>query len=312
MTLNSSNKPVLEETPEELTFNQPQFNRGEFDDSLFSKGYEVYLEKALRCPCTDKASGQGLPSCLNCGSTGFFFISKKKTRAAIQSINRKTKFSNWTEEDRGTFSVSLRGQDRIGFMDRITILDLVSQYSEVLRIKSYGDKLFAYTIYYPLNVSSVYLFIGDKDKLQPLILIEDYTIEENRIILDSKFNNSNSELSISVRYTHNPTYYILDIVREVTATRAIDCTSGEDYLTDMIINAVARKAHYLLDAPNVAGNSLYDNTLYDPDNIQNVLELLNPNSLLFQIINANAEQIQQALFQENNTAKITELKSLLP
>ena len=79
----------------------------------------------------------------------------------------------------------------------------------------------------------------------------------------------------------------------------------------MPINAIARKAHYILDAPNVSGDSLYDNTIYDTDNIQNILELLNPNSILFQIINSNAEQISQALIQESNSAKISELINLL-
>lgn len=310
----SHKKPILQESPQQEIYpNLPTFNEDRFDDSIFDKGYECFVEKAVRCPCYDIASGAAMLNCCNCGGNGWLFINKKKTRLLIQNINRQTKFISWTEQDRGTISITGRGYDRLAFMDRITILDVASIFSQKIVLQQYGDKKFGYLMYYPLNISDVFMFNNPNEKLIPLTLTEDYTIEENKIILNStKYKNYQTEhLRISVRYYHNPMYYVIDIPREVSMIRNVSCETSESYLNNNPINAIGRKAHFVIDSPNVLGDSLFDNSVYNDQNTEHILETINPNSLLFWVINSSAQQIKEALYIEGDSQKIVELKTIL-
>lgn len=308
-------KSVVAETPPEMVdglTKGAQFSPQEFNSTVFDKGREVLVEKALRCPCTEVATGQGLPTCKNCGSTGWLFVNKKSTVFVIQSINRKTKFNNWTEEDRGTVNITARGIDRLAFMDRVTLTDVVSIFSQNLRFKEVGGKLFAYTVYYPLLVTDAYLYMADIQPLKPLELLTDYTIEENKIVLNSKYKNVNQDqLSATIRYSHFPQYNIIDIPRETTVVKRKDCAEVE-VLNNLPMNALARKVHYVMDAPNFSGDSLFDNSHFDSNDIVNVLESLDPTSLIFHITRSSATQIADALKEEGDTDKMNDIKSQIP
>lgn len=308
----SHKKPILETTPESLTDqSQVNFSEEEFNGLVFNKGQDILIEKSIKCPCEDKVTGQTLTKCLNCGGRRWIFVSKRKTAGVIQALNRKTKFQNWTEDDKGTASLTVRAIDRLAFMDRITLLSVTSIYSENLKFKKYRDKLYAYTIYYPLLITEAYLFQGEDKMLKPLKLNIDYTIDENKLILNNNYSNLNLEvLSISVRYTHYPQYNVIDIPREIIVNKQKNCAE-DDVQADLPLNVVIRKAHYVLDAPNLYGDSLFDNTVYDPNSALSLLETLDPQSLLFFIIRSTPLQIQQALLLESNQDKINELRALL-
>ena len=314
-TKDAHKKSVVTTTPPELVSSLSSgatFTPSEFNSAVFDKGREVLVEKALRCPCTELATGQGLSTCQNCGGTGWLWINKKSTVFVITSINRSTKFSNWTETDRGTINITARAIDRLSFMDRVTLTDVISIFSQNLRFKEVGSKLFAYTVYYPLLVSDAYLYLADNKPLQPLELLTDYTIEENKIVLNDKYKNLNQDqLSVTVRYSHFPQYNIVDIPRETSVIKKKDCAEV-DVLNNLPMNAIARKVHYVMDAPNFGGDSLFDNSHFDPNSITNILETLDPTSLLFSIVRSSSQQILDALNEEGNTNKNTEIKNGLP
>lgn len=260
-------RPVTETTPEEILVNhQPSFNKQEFDDAIFHKGYQIYLEKCLKCPCRIAANQQPLPGCYNCGGTGWVFINKKSTRAVIQSMNRQTKFQNWTAEDRGTVSVSLRDDDKIAWMDRVTILDLMGTHSEVLKLKKFGDRNVwtGKAIYYPLSIEHIFLFAGSEKPFAKLTT-QEYEIQDSyvRVLRDL---SGVQEPTISIRYQHNPQYHIIDITREQMAQRGTlpaDCDPNDpvqNRLGWMPVHGVARRAHYIMDIPDRFGESLFDNT----------------------------------------------------
>ena len=310
--LDAHKKPLLETTPDEVVTNpQVKFDDARFTNALQDKGQEIYIEKAMRCPCLEKATGAAMTNCKNCGGSSWFFVSKKKTIAVVQSINRKTTFSNWSEEDRGTVNVTFRPVDRIAFMDRITLTRSTSTYSEVVKMTKYGLKTFAYTVYLPLLITDAYLFDGVGNPLKSIELLADFTIEDNKIVLSSEHSSSGGELSVSLRYTHYPQYHVLDIPREVSVSKDKNCTD-EEYLKSFPFNAICRKSHYVMEAPNAMGESLFDNTNYTNSTVNDLLESLPSTSLLYQIVRSSAQQIADALHEEGDTNKINTLVTLLP
>lgn len=259
----SHNKPIIKETAPSVgdySFDKT-FDEKDFNNSIHDHGYEVEIEKALRCPCANFNNGLSKPSCKNCGGSGWFFVEKKKTVALVSSMNRKTKYVNWTEEDKGTISISLRNADRIAFADRMKILEVESIFSQSLKIRNIGGKYFAFFFYNPLEIDLCYAFISEE---KPLIFLEpeeDYLLDGNAFILLNK-SIQKENMTVSVRYLHNPIYSIIDINRDVMKNRNKAC-DGKDFKALLPISCVGRKLHLVTDAPDIYGNGLLDNTNYE-------------------------------------------------
>lgn len=114
----------------------------------------------------------------------------------------------------------------------------------------------------------MYLYIGDSVKLEP-IPPELYQINGNQILFDkvllelsdvTDINQKQPDISISVRYSYNPVYHVIDANRELMKVRERRCTFSDDKLKDMPINVLARKAHYIFDN-QLFGRELFDNSL---------------------------------------------------
>ena len=265
-------KPILAETPLDLS-NQaiaPFLNASSFKQAISNHGYDVLLEKALFCPCKDKANGHVDVSCKNCGGTGWIFINKIKTRALISHINQQTKFLNWTENNVGTISISTSAEDKVGFMDKVTILDVETVFSQIVHArKSSSNKLFAFLAYEPISIEALYLFESSESPLIP-ISEGQYTILNNKLILDDVFLNALvgvtdphlQYLNLTVRYYHLPVYHIIDINREVMKNRSKDCNTGNRTLKELPISSVGRKPHTITETPSFTGDGLFDNTVY--------------------------------------------------
>lgn len=284
----SHNKPIIEKTGENIDLTVPHFNKTDFDNAVFEHGYDVTLEKAIKCPCRIEANNNGHPDCVNCGGSGWLFVNKRSTVIVSQSMNINTKFKTWSEEDRGTISVSNRPQDRLSFMDRITILDLESTYTEVVKVKKYKKKYLAPLIYYPNSVEFAYMFTDSKEKLVPLKHEEDFTVKNNILELNKdKFSShflNHDTISVSIRYIHNPSYHVIDIPRERTADRRAQVSKTSCKLDDgipkqkpqLVINAIARKAQYAIDRPNLEGIGLLDNSFIEnSDEVKTNCDLVN-------------------------------------
>lgn len=312
----SYKKPVIHEVPPEVSaMPVATFIKQDFDDVIFKKGYDAYIEKAIKCACTLQENGNALPSCRNCGGTSWIFVNKRKTKVVSQSMNKQTKYLQWSEADRGTVSITVRPEDNVAFMDRITNLRLVSTYSERLIIQKLDGRLVAFTIYPIITPTEVYIFDKSDKPLRQIFLSSDFTIEDNKIILDyTKFKNLNVEqIAVAVRYTHWPQYHVLDITRDAMsnlgAEHSCDNPEVNDQYAPLPIHFVAKKAHYVFDAPSSRGQGLYDNT-YIPNNTMAILSESLPFTLDYWILRSNAQQIIEALLKEGNTEKIEALTAL--
>jgi hypothetical protein len=266
----SNQKNVISATPADIGSPQVNFNRKRFDDFISDKGSNCYIERALRCPCAQEPTGQGLPDCLNCAGTGWFFIGKQESVVTTTSMSNKSKIETWSETNIGIVNISCRAQDKLGFMDRITMFNLESWFTQVLKLKpstTKVDKYFSFLVYEPVSVFEVYLFLSSDVPLQFVEKDVYYTIENNKIVFDKAYIdglNLPSIPSITIRYTHAPTYHIIDINRDVIKQQSINDTSLQT--ENLPLNCIGRRAHYVIGNPNYNGTGLFDNTNYAKTN----------------------------------------------
>lgn len=241
----------------------------DFERLIQSQGYDAYIDRAMRCPCADKATGQALSTCKNCLGRGWFFTDRTNTRVIAQRMDSRKHYSEWSEINRGTASITTKGCDKIGFMDRIILLQLREFYSEILTPELFEGELLSYPVYEPLDISSMFLFIGDYTKLES-VPSEMYAVDKNKIVFDQRLlnilpvndiNQRTPNMSISVRYSHYPVYHVVDVNRELMKVRESKlCSFDDSELRQMPINVLARKAHYIFDAQKF-GDESFENSV---------------------------------------------------
>lgn len=234
-----------------------EFRAGEFDATVYRKGYDVIFEKALRCPCNYQ---HPLIDCQNCHGTGFFFVNPTKTKAIMTSINQDNQYKNWTNELLGTVSVTVRDVNKInvGYLDRFTIKDEYSYFSENLIVRKVNEDLFVFTTYKPINLISIHGFISSKEKL---FVTENNTINPDNpyciIINDSRIKEGDV---VSVYYKHELTYRVIDIPHIVRASWAKNKSTGIEEKIQLPIQVVGRLCHLIsLDKPNFDGSGIITN-----------------------------------------------------
>lgn len=238
-------KPIFSKTSPESIEHQVRFEPQRFNSLVFDKGYEVWVDKAMRCPCTVKGTGQALVSCDNCIGTGWIFVNRIETRVAIQSINTNVKYENWSQTTTGMAKITSRAIDKLAFMDRIILREVAGLFNEVVRVMDFKGEKVGFSIYEILDMEEIYLFQGDKVPLHPMKK-DEYDIDGYKIILSSKYN-SMKDLSISIRYRHCLTYHLIDMNRDVMKVRTINCEASDEQLRHMPILGIARKSHYIFD-----------------------------------------------------------------
>ena len=64
---------TLQQSPNTTGYPSPEFDKGAFDAAITQKGYKIYQERAVACPCGMDA-GHPNPSCPYCGGTGYYYI----------------------------------------------------------------------------------------------------------------------------------------------------------------------------------------------------------------------------------------------
>ena len=267
-----TDKVTAYQTPPESMSLHVGWDVNKFETLIQTQGYDAFIDRALRCPCVDKATGQALSTCKNCLGRGWFFVDRTETRLIAQHMDSKKRYENWSEVNRGTASITTKGIDKLGFMDRIILTQLEGYYSEILNPVLFGGELIAYPVYEPLFVTNIFLFVGDYTKLEP-IPEEMYKIDKNKIVFDQSLltvlpvedvNQKQPNMSVSIRYAHFPVLHVIDANRELMKVRESRfCTYDDEKLRQMPINVLARKAHYLFDAQKF-GEESFENTVMPP------------------------------------------------
>lgn len=265
-------KPVISKTPADIGNPQVNWDRKKFDDAIFDKGYKCYIERSMRCPCSNEANGQADSDCKNCIGTGWFFVEKTESHILCTSISNRSKYEQWSESNSGIVNISCRAQDKLGFMDKVTLIELESWFSQVIQLRnsiSEPENVFSFLIYNPISVFDVFLFV---DAQSPLISLKptQYKIDYNKIVIEKSLLNEmgvNEKSRISIRYTHYPVYHIIDINRDLIKQKNLSmCSTTEDNKVNFPLSCIGRRAHYILDNPNYNGTGVFDNTDYTKKN----------------------------------------------
>lgn len=236
------------------------FTATDFDAAIKTKGYNIVYEKSYICPC--KSFGVDHQStCKNCGGYGFIFANPTRMRTLITGIELKDKLKDgslgqWGTLDIGYCMVTAYGDVKLTFMDRITNIDATAEHQQVLHLVGNDDgQLFAFTQYTIKSIDFIGLYEGPDVPLKRLIEPDDYSFNNNIITLDSAYNDINSP-RITVRYVHNPTYHIVDIIKESRNSRNLQ---GNQKIV-LPVHALARRAHLVVDSENYNGDRLLNNS----------------------------------------------------
>lgn len=263
-------KVRLQTPPNTLAQPDVNLNRNDFDSLIWNKGYNVTIEKAMRCPCKSKG-GDNLSSCRNCGGTGWFFINPVETKLVMQGMNFDNKFKSWTQEALGTVRITCMDRDRISWMDRITSKDAESYFSEVLypiRIndQDLGEIYVASPSYAVLSVSEIFMYNGADE---PHIRLNESQYKFARGGYYIQITDQNlvalEDVSISIRYRHHPQFHVIDITRDIMTSYTVDPnTDLKDVQDKFPLSAVGRRSHYVLDRNNYDANYIIDNS-YDEE-----------------------------------------------
>ena len=234
------------------------FHRNDFEKLIAQKGREVIKEQGILCPCKSKASNQQ-SNCKNCGGSGFLFINPVKTRLVLQGMEITPNYKSWSEEIIGDLKVTGSDTEELSFMDRITMLDGRAIFNEVIFFKTKDTVRFSFTAYDIKEILYIAYFEGVENKLRKLALNVDYVFEKNIIRLTNPLLIPVQDfISVTVRYVHAPAYLMIDMKREsMESFELLD----RERLIHLPISGTARRAHYILTAPNLNGDRLLDNNI---------------------------------------------------
>lgn len=256
-----SQKTVIEKTISNDRNLGTDFNKPLIDGTVQDKGYQVIHEKAYICPCKSKESDHR-NTCKNCGGTGWIFANPTRTRMIITGIMSDDKMKegalrDWGMMDMGNVKVTADDSDKLTYMDKIVNLDATAEHNQVLYpvFNDAEDQLFVFTKYDIKGIDFVGLFEAEGTKVKRLVEITDFTYHDNILVLNSSYHNL-VDPCITIRYIHNPTYHIIDIMRE-------SMTSYKDNGNTKIVlpvHAVAKRAHLITDVENFDGDRLLDNS----------------------------------------------------
>jgi hypothetical protein len=260
---NSGSKPIIQQTPENITGASPSFRKSDFDGVIDRKGYAVLIDKAIKCPCRRKTESSALPSCKNCGGLGWVYMNRYQSKMVLQSMNIDTKYKEWAEDKIGSIKITCYSELKLGFYDRITVLNGVSISQELLRpvdlnkdVLHAEPKLAVRTIFPISEIHDFFYYTSSDEPLEQLTTQDFFYNEENGFIeLNSKFN-SIDELTLSIRYTHFPSFIVLDFPRDLMQTQSLDDGTS----VEMPVHAIGRRTQYVLDLQNYDATLLLDNS----------------------------------------------------
>lgn len=233
------------------------FHRNDFEKLIAQKGRAVTIEQAIQCSCKSRDSNQQ-SNCKNCGGVGWIFINPRSTRLILQGMKISNILKEASLEVTGDLTVTASDTEELTKMDRITMNDGRAIFNEVLFFKVKDGITFSFTSYNIKEIIYIAYFQGVDLPLKRLVHDVDYVFEKNIIkIINPAIVPVQDFISISIRYIHSPTYLMIDMKRE--SMESFELTDREQ-LIHLPISGTARRSHYILDAPNLNGNRLLNNS----------------------------------------------------
>ena len=273
-------KRAIIDSPQQSLYGQPQvqFRPNDFNAAIWSHGYDIICEKAVRCPCEGNG-GAPLPDCQNCHGFGYFFINPTRTKALITGLNKSTNYVQWSPELIGTAAITVRDEDKelISYFNRVTLEDEYAVFTEMVLARGIenstigkaiieqtlvigGRKIyFCFLTYAPTEIESIYLY---RSSGEPLIKLSkaDYMIpEDNPYCVIFVTDEVVKDVGISVTYKHRVEYHIIDLPHEIRASLGKNKLSGQFEILKMPIQGIGRRSHLVLGKPDFGGGGVIYN-----------------------------------------------------
>lgn len=273
-------KRTIIDSPQQSLYGQPsvQFRPNDFNAAIWSHGYDIICEKAVRCPCQGNG-GAPLPDCQNCHGFGYFFINPTRTKALITGLNKSTNYVQWSPELIGTAAITVRDEDKelISYFNRVTLEDEYAVFTEMALARGIegstigraiiestlvvgGRKIyFCFLTYAPTEIESIYLY---KSSGEPLIKLSegDYMIpEDSPYCVVFVTDEVAEDVGVSVTYRHRVEYHIIDLPHEIRASLGKNKLSGQFEILKMPIQGIGRRSHLVLNKPDFWGEGVIYN-----------------------------------------------------
>ena len=225
------------------------FDPDKFNSRVQEKGINVLWEKMAACPCRKDITSQAISNCVNCQGTGFTFYDSKQIRAMISGASGSKNFQQWSEVLQGTVNISVDPYYKLGWYDKIVVIDADTVFSEQKLIEtSYiaqDGHSASFNLHYPvLEVSNIFKFNSELSSLETinLSLVTINLVNRKNITIQYDFDVNDK---ISINYLYNPTYLIIDLLNDYRNTYT-KFKRPEEFLGKMPIRALAKKLHLVL------------------------------------------------------------------
>lgn len=241
---------TLQQSPNTTGYPSPEFDKGAFDAAITQKGYRIYQERAVACPCGMDA-GHPNPSCPYCGGTGYYYIDPTEVICLITGVNVNTKYREWTMDNAGTIAVSTYDEGlNFSFFDKLTFKEKFGIFSENRVVRAFNAMLFVWLTFQPFKLFQLSVIDGN-GQLQNLTPDSYYTDPENNEY--TLFFNANAGLKegdiVSVYYKHYVQYNVIDLPHEIRASNKTD-ENGNLQKIDLPVQAIARRANFVVNESN--------------------------------------------------------------
>ncbi len=225
------------------------FNPDDFDIAIETKSYRVAWSRAARCPCTpvNSQTKQPDPTCTICQGGGWFYFSPSKATTDETKVGKLNNVQTRIVTDKaavvyalmtgiastynpydplgsrisGLVNVTVRRENKIGYYDKITNLDSVVVYTELLEAGAPSDPL---KTRYP--VVTVNLLRSETTEFQgvdiPTATSGDFSLDNNGFIIwntaNSNANIPSAGVVLALHYLCHPTWLIMEHPHTIRTT----------------------------------------------------------------------------------------------
>jgi len=181
------------------------FNVVDFEQLVKDKGYSVLHHKGQICPCANEL-GETQLMCPHCGNTGRYYIGEPaRIKAIMTGMSKDYLFDLEGVTATGLVYITTNAKHRLGFADKITLLDGKIVYSEII-LDLHTIPKFRYPL---LDVESVVSF----NKV--------YVEDTDYSFIDGVFTWLKPVREpFSIRYITYPVFIILNFPNVIRGTQA--------------------------------------------------------------------------------------------
>lgn len=208
-----------------------------FQQAVESKGYRCRWEKAALCANRgDEDLDRHRLMCTVCDN-GSVYYDPQTVEVLMTSVSLKQFYRSEGRFDIGTVLCTLPSVNRISFWDKLTLLDSRMRYTEILRR---ADKGVVDRLKYPaLEIARI--FSNTSRAITDYVVDVDFTLNDDGDI--AWIHQPARGTALSVVYTRNPAYIILDLphhVRDTQVAAPNTSTVNPGVFTEMPMQGIAK------------------------------------------------------------------------